>query len=428
MATDPNGLWAWQQQAAAQNPSLYGFQQRQLSADDLNTYRPYLQAQGLWNPAWDAYIANQGVEGGIGGDNQGANMAGPDMSSLNGLTLGEARSQDRYRLQALFDPSGQMVSGTQRAFEGGGGAWKSADWKNAAAVIGGVLAAGYGASALAGSAGAGAGAAGAAEAGVAGTTGATGAGTISGGSGLTVGAGTQAATGFGTAAGTTAGAGGGSVLGAAAAGGSSWVVPAISTVGGLASSYMQGQATERAAAIQAQAAKEGQATQLAMFEAMQKGLSPYVTAGNDAMAQQRALAGLDGPQAQQAAIAAIQGGPQFTAMQQLGENRIRANASASGGLRGGNFQSAMAQFSPQLLSSLIEQQYSRLGGMSQLGQASAAGVGSAGITTGQGISNLQQQGGAAMAGGALAQGRVNAGYWGTIANGLGMYAGLSGGW
>jgi hypothetical protein len=113
--------------------------------------------------------------------------------------------------------------------------------------------------------------------------------------------------------------------------------------------------------------------------------------------------------------------------QQLGEERILANASATGGLRGGNVQAALAQFSPALLADTINQQYSRLGGLVQVGQNSAAGVGTATLGTANNTSNLLQQQGAAQAGGYLAQGRTQLGYVGAITNALGLYAGLNGG-
>ena len=118
--------------------------------------------------------------------------------------------------------------------------------------------------------------------------------------------------------------------------------------------------------------------------------------------------------AQQRAIAGIEGGAQFQSLLRQGEGAILSNASATGGLRGGNTQSAHAQFRPQLLSQLIEQQYARLGGISSLGQNAAAGVGNAGMQTGGNIAQLLAQQGAAQAGGAL--GQANA--WANGLNGL----------
>lgn len=144
------------------------------------------------------------------------------------------------------------------------------------------------------------------------------------------------------------------------------------------------------------------------------GLGTFQGAGVDAVGMQRALAGLDGPQAQQAAIAQLETSPQFAAMLQQGENAILQNASATGGLRGGNTQAALAQFRPALLSSLIEQQYARLGGLAAagqsaasnvagLGQASAAGQAAQGAAIGGSLADLMSAQGAYRAGGILGQ-------------------------
>lgn len=175
-------------------------------------------------------------------------------------------------------------------------------------------------------------------------------------------------------------------------------------VGGITGANQQANAIRDASATQAQSAQQGINTQQQMLEAFQKVLAPYVNAGTGALTGQQNLLGLNGANAQQSAISGIQSSPQFQALQQQGENSILANASATGGLRGGNVQAALAQFSPQLLAQLIQQQYSNLGGITQLGQNSAVGTGTAGLNTGSNIAQLLQQQGAATAGGQIAQG------------------------
>lgn len=174
-------------------------------------------------------------------------------------------------------------------------------------------------------------------------------------------------------------------------------------VGGLWEDVTGQTAAKEATNAATAAAQNGIDAQMQMFNAMQGNLSPYMEAGTNALSQQQALSGALGPEAQQAAYDAIQVSPAYTSALAAGENSILQNASATGGLRGGNTQSAMAQFAPQLLSSAISNQYNQLGGLSQLGQASAAGVGSAGLSTGQGISNSYSNMGDAQAAGAMAQ-------------------------
>ena len=100
------------------------------------------------------------------------------------------------------------------------------------------------------------------------------------------------------------------------------------------------------------------------------------------------------------------------------------NASATGGLRGGNTQAALAQFRPQLLNQLINQRYQNLAGMTALGQNAAAGTGNAGMQTASNISNLYQQTGAAQAGAALAQGQASANMWNGVTGAIGQVAGM----
>ena len=181
-----------------------------------------------------------------------------------------------------------------------------------------------------------------------------------------------------------------------------WAAAATAVVG-LVSAEQQRKAASRASSAQQQSSQIGIEEQRRQFDELRRLLEPYTQAGLPALKQQQALLGLEGPEAQQAAINAIQNQPGFQAMIQQGENAMLQNASATGGLRGGNLQGAMAQFRPQMLAQAIQDQYSRLGGMTALGQQSAAGVGTAGMQTGRGIADLLGQMGAARAGGILGQ-------------------------
>ena len=177
-------------------------------------------------------------------------------------------------------------------------------------------------------------------------------------------------------------------------------------VGGITGATQQGQAAERAAATQAGSAEAAIAEQRRQFDMLTELLRPYVEAGQPALQGQQALIGLRGAPEQQAAISAIEQSPFFQSAVRQGEEALLQRASATGGLRGGNIQAALAQFRPQMLESQIAQQYERLGGLTSLGQASAAGQAGAGMQSAGAIGNLLAQRGAALAGGQLAQGSV----------------------
>lgn len=162
-------------------------------------------------------------------------------------------------------------------------------------------------------------------------------------------------------------------------------------------------AASKAGKAQVRAADKTAEEQRLAREEMRALLNPYVSAGTPALQAQMAALGLAGPEAQQEFVTQQQQSPFFQALAQQGEESILQNASATGGLRGGNVQGALAQFRPALLNQFLEQQYERLGGLTRLGQASAAGVGSAGMQTANNIGQAYTQAGQAQAGSILGQ-------------------------
>lgn len=210
----------------------------------------------------------------------------------------------------------------------------------------------------------------------------------------------------------------------------------------------QKKGAQAAASAQVQAAQLGVDEQKRQFDIMKRALNPFVEAGQErlsdvgafvdygtpaadilqrytqtgvpALEAQETLAGLRGPEEQAAAIEAIKAGPEYQAMAEAAEEGILRTASATGGLRGGRTQEALFSARPDLLSRLVERQYSRLGGLSglggtvagnllssgqqaatnlaQIGQGSAAQVGAGALQTGRAVSDLMQQQGAAQAG------------------------------
>ena len=216
-------------------------------------------------------------------------------------------------------------------------------------------------------------------------------------------------------AGTALGVAGTALLGGAATAG---------IVGSQMSASKGAAASKQAAAQQAAAQGSAIEVQNAQFQQIQELLRPYVEAGKPDLTQpyiqagpgalqaMQGLAGLRGAGEQQAAINQIQQGAQFQEMARQGEQGILQNASATGGLRGGNVQAALAQFRPALLNQLIESQYGKLAGLTTLGstsaenllrtgQAAAAGTAAAGTQSASNIGNLLVGQGQAQAAGTI---------------------------
>lgn len=203
-------------------------------------------------------------------------------------------------------------------------------------------------------------------------------------------------------------------------------VGTAAVVGGVASSAMSGKAAGKAADAQADASEASIAEQRRQFDAMQELLKPYVDAGKQGLGAQQNLIGLNGAAAQQSAIDQIKQGPAYTSAMQSGANLITQNAAATGGLRGGNTQDALGRYGGDLLTNLVQNQFTNLGGLTSLGQNAAAQTGNAGMQSANSISNALTQGGAAQAGGYIAQGNAQAGMVNSLFGGLGVYKGLGG--
>lgn len=385
------------------------------------TLQELLAANKVGPEIWDRLAPVAGIDSwrlaGGGGNNENGNPIGdfsiPDPAKLGALRdyVFDWQSTGPANTGTLtaYDPSGNPVGRFNQQDQSSGSAF--AEWAALAA-------AGFGGAALAGLGGplggllGGAGGAGQVGSSVAGVGGEAAANLAAYGASL---APAEVMAGVG---GLNTGAGIGGLQAAGAAGAAGGAAPGFwgaalkygapvlaSAVGGL----VQSNAAGKAASAQTAAAQQAAA-------AIQKALAPYQQAGAAAVGGQLDLLGLNGAEKQQAAINGIQTSPAFTSMQQQGENRILANASATGGLRGGNVQGALAQFSPALLSQLIDQQYSRLGGLTGIGANAAAGVGSA-------QANAQTQIGSAQAGRALANGSALNNLVGSGFGALGQYVG-----
>lgn len=175
-------------------------------------------------------------------------------------------------------------------------------------------------------------------------------------------------------------------------------------LGNITGSNQASKAGEQAAQTQADFSQQGIDEQQRQFDAIVAMMEPFLSAGTGALGGQQDLLGLQGDAAQMSAIEALQNSPQFGAMVSQGENAMLQNASATGGLRGGNIQQSLAQYRPQILSQMIESQLGHLGGLSALGQNAAMGQAGYGMNASTNISNLLGQQGSALAGGQLAAG------------------------
>lgn len=125
-----------------------------------------------------------------------------------------------------------------------------------------------------------------------------------------------------------------------------------------------------------------------------------------AFADANRTGGTSAMDAQRTAINGIANGSQFQELTRQGEYGLLANAAATGGIRGGNIQVALAQYRPAMLQSLIDKQLANLGGIAANGQSAATNTGAAAQNTGAQVNQALGNIGQAQAGSALAQGQA----------------------
>ncbi|MGF6643111.1 hypothetical protein [Paraburkholderia sp. GAS82] len=248
-------------------------------------------------------------------------------------------------------------------------------------------------------------------------------------------------------------------LSAAAIGG---IAAGVGAVGG---AIISSNGANSAAATQAAATQSQIGQQNYEFNTIQGLLAPYAAAGNTALGgyataqsgyagalgqysnvlqQLNNLTGANGQNAQQSSLTGLTKNPLYTTAMQLGQQSILANASATGGLRGGNTIASLGFLPSQVLANTEQQQISNLGtslngtagllqgygnqvsqygNLLQVGENAAAGTGTAALSTGNNITSLIGQQGAINAGSTLATTNAMTG----ALNNFSSYLGTSGG-
>jgi hypothetical protein len=183
---------------------------------------------------------------------------------------------------------------------------------------------------------------------------------------------------------------------------------AISVVGGSIASNK----ANKASGQQVGATMAGIESQEKMFDKSLELQQPYREAGYGAL---EGLQGLVDPTQRAETLQGYYGGEEYKALSgQVEEQQLR-NAAATGGIRGGANQAALATIAPKLgqqYLSGLNQQYT---GLANMGMGAASQGSSQAMQLGGNVSALQQQAGQARAANSLAQGNI----WGNVIQDVG---------
>lgn len=167
-------------------------------------------------------------------------------------------------------------------------------------------------------------------------------------------------------------------------------------------------AAKRAAREQEDSAFAGIAEQRRQFDLTQESFKPFRDAGVSAIAQQQALLGLSGQEAQQAALDQFNQSPGQQFLRDRAQKNLLRNSAAIGGLGGGNVRSALVEQGVGFAQQDFNNQFGRLGQLAGQGQAATQSVGQFGQNTANNIQQGFMNQGQARASGILGQQQASA--------------------
>lgn len=173
----------------------------------------------------------------------------------------------------------------------------------------------------------------------------------------------------------------------------------------------QKKAVKKATKAQIAAMDKAIAEQRRQFDVTNENFQPYRETGVEALGGLGDLVGVNGAEEQGSAIEALKASPFFQSLFRTGEEAVLQNASATGGLRGGNTQRGLADFGADTLMQTIQQQLASLGGLAGMGMNATNATANFGARASDNVSGLFTDQGKAKASGALAIGGINSQMW-----------------
>ncbi len=168
------------------------------------------------------------------------------------------------------------------------------------------------------------------------------------------------------------------------------------------------EAAQRASDVQVAGTEAGIAERRRQFNITQENLKPFQEAGVGALEQQQALLGLLGKERQQELFLQLEESPGQQFLRKRQERSLLRNASAIGGLGGGNVRTALQEQAVGFGQQDIQNQFGRLGQVAGQGQTAATNVGQFGSAASRDIANLNVAGSEARASGILGKQQVGA--------------------
>lgn len=182
-------------------------------------------------------------------------------------------------------------------------------------------------------------------------------------------------------------------------------------VGGLIGASKQKKASRQAEAAQLEYLNKALGEQTRQYDQTRADYAPARELLDPSLTQLGDLVGINGVDAQRLGMQGIQNSPLLASMMKNSEEAILQNASATGGVRGGNVQSSLYDNAGMQFNNELQAQMGRLAGLAGIGLGATDSVANFGQQRANNVSNLYGQQGQVRAGGLLTRGGITAGMW-----------------
>jgi hypothetical protein len=143
----------------------------------------------------------------------------------------------------------------------------------------------------------------------------------------------------------------------------------------------------KATQAQIDASNKAIAEQQREYDTTRSDFMPFMEFGTGSLGQLGDLLGLNGNHKAQASIASLKASPLFSSLFNTGKEAVLQDASATGGVRGGDTQGALYELGSNTLAQVIQQQVQNLFGGAGVGEGSTGTVANIGAHTADNISS-----------------------------------------
>jgi hypothetical protein len=185
----------------------------------------------------------------------------------------------------------------------------------------------------------------------------------------------------------------------------------FSFVGGLIGAGAQKKASRNAQAAMNDALNKAIGVQQAQNQQTRTDFAPEMGLGNSAIGEYGDLTGANGADKWAASLAALHDDPLYKSLYSNGEEAVLQNASATGGIRGGNTEGALAHFGADTLATTLQQRLAQLMASIGIGTQAKGAITGVGLNTSNNVSGLNTSIGQNNSSNILTRGGITAGMW-----------------